>query len=159
MLPPLDPLTIRLRDEVARLGFDLVEARIGGTPRRRSLRLRIDRPDSRPGAGVTSEDCTEVSRALLQWFEESLPAETIDSLEVSSPGLERPVVFPEHWRRFVGERVRLRSKLLPGRPEAVILSVPDEGHVTLAVEGQGERTIALADIAEATLVVNWTRIR
>jgi ribosome maturation factor RimP len=159
MLPPLDPLTIRLRDEVARLGFDLVEARIGGTPRRRSLRLRIDRPDSRPGAGVTSEDCTEVSRALLQWFEESLPAETIDSLEVSSPGLERPVVFPEHWRRFVGERVRLRSKLLPGRPEAVILSVPDEGHVTLAVEGQGERTIALADIAEATLVVDWTRIR
>ena len=159
MLPPLDPLTIRLRDEVARLGFDLVEARIGGTPRRRSLRLRIDRPDSRPGAGVTSEDCTEVSRALLHWFEESLPAETIDSFEVSSPGLERPVVFPEHWRRFVGERVRLRSKLLPGRPEAVILSVPDEGHVTLAVEGQGERTIALADIAEATLVVDWTRIR
>lgn len=159
MLPPLDPLTIRLRDEVARLGFDLVEARIGGTPRRRSVRLRIDRPDSRPGAGVTSEDCTEVSRALLQWFEESLAAETIDSLEVSSPGLERPVVFPEHWRRFVGERVRLRSKLLPGRPEAVILSVPDEGYVTLAVEGQGERTIALADIAEATLVVDWTRIR
>jgi hypothetical protein len=41
----------------------------------------------------------------------------------------------------------------------VVLSVPDAGHVVLAVEGQGERTIALADIAEATLVVDWTRIR
>jgi ribosome maturation factor RimP len=159
MLSPLDPLTIRLRDEVARLGFDLVEARIAGTPRRRSVRLRIDRPDSRPGVGVTLGDCTVVSRALLRWFAESLPAETIDSLEVSSPGLERPVVFPEHWRRFVGERVRIRSRALPGRPEAVIRSVPDDGHVVLAVDGQAERTIALADIAEATLVVDWTRIR
>jgi ribosome maturation factor RimP len=159
MVPPLDPLTTSLREQVLRLGFDLVDVRIAGAPSRRSVRVRIDRPASQPGAGVSSDDCAQVSKALLGWFGEGWPGQVVDTLEVSSPGLERPVVWPEHWRRFAGQRVRVRTKAPSGRLVAVIQSVPDDEHVVLDVEGQGERTIALADITEATLVVDWSKIR
>jgi ribosome maturation factor RimP len=159
MVPPLDPLGRRLRDEVARLGFDLVDVRLAGPPKRRSVRLRIDRPDSRPGSGVTSEDCTVVSRALLRWFAEERPEDTVDALEVSSPGVERPLRWPEHWRRFVGERAKVRVTGVPGRVVATICAVPDDTHVVLDIEGHGERTFALDDVAEATLIVDWNRTR
>lgn len=151
-VPP--DLTQWLRAEIGRLGFELVDARVGGPPRRRSVHLRIDRPDSRPGFGVTSDDCTRVSRALLQVYPTARPGEALESLEVSSPGLERPVRWPEHWRRFAGERVRLRARGVAGRPVAVILEVPDDEHVTLELPGGGRTTLALADITEATLVVD-----
>ncbi len=76
-------------------------------------------------------------------------------LEVSSPGIERPVVFPEHWRRYAGRDVRLRAGALPGRPVARIVALPDDGRVTLALADGREVTIPLAEIREATLVVDW----
>jgi len=161
-MPPLDSLTIKLRDEVASLGYELVDARLAGTPKRRSIRLRIDRPDSRPGAGVTSDDCTRVTRAILRLLAEVAPEEVVDALEVSSPGLERPVRWPEHWRRYIGHRVRVRVRArgLAGKPVGVIRDVPDDEHVVLEFDGQREpQRVALADIAEATLVVDWSTIR
>jgi ribosome maturation factor RimP len=97
-----------------------------------------------------------VTRALLAWYPEAFPGESLDAIEVSSPGIERPLRWPEHWRRFIGARVRLRSPVLPGRPVAVIRAVPDDDHVTLAIEGQGERTLAFDQIRQATLVVDWS---
>jgi ribosome maturation factor RimP len=144
-----------LRQEVARLGFELVDLRLGGPPHRRSVRVRIDRPASRPGTGVTSDDCVVVARALQAWFPKATPLETVESLEVSSPGIERPIRWPEHWRRYVGSRVRIRAAGVSGRPVATIEDVPDEAHVTLAIEQLGSRTLALDDIKEATLVVDW----
>ena len=159
-MPPLDSLTIKLRDEVASLGYELVDARLAGTPKRRSIRLRIDRPDSRPGAGVTSDDCTRVTRAILRLLAEVAPEEVVDALEVSSPGLERPVRWPEHWRRYIGHRVRVRARGLAGKPVGVIRDVPDDEHVVLEFDGQREpQRLALADITEATLVVDWSTIR
>jgi len=155
----LDPLTLRLRDQVARLGYELVDARLAGPRGRRSVRLRIDRPGSLPGAGVTSEDCTLVTRALLRWFAEEVPEVAVDTFEVSSPGIERPVRWPEHWRRYVGQRVRVRAAGLPGRMVGVIREVPDEAQVVVEFEGIGPRTLAFADIAEATLVADWSRAR
>lgn len=159
-MPPLDPFTTKLRDHVASLGFELVDARLAGSMLRRSIRLRIDRPGGEPGAGVTSEDCTRVTRSVLRWLAEEEPGLVVDALEVSSPGLERPVRWPEHWRRFIGHRVRIRARGVAGRPVGVIQAVPDEEHVVLMMEGQEEpRRLALADITEATLVVDWSTIR
>lgn len=146
-----------LRDEVDRLGFELVDVRVGGPPHRRHLAVRIDRPGSRPGAGVTSDDCTTVTRALLAWFPGARPGEILEGIEVSSPGVERPLRFVEHWRRFVGSRVRVRAGGLAGRRTATIAAVPDAGHVTLMFEELGERTFALDDIQDAVLVVEWPR--
>jgi ribosome maturation factor RimP len=154
MTSPPD-ISLRLRDEVARLGFELVDVRLGGSPHRRSVRVRIDRPNSRPGAGVTSDDCTHVTRALLAWFATAVPQEIVENIEVSSPGIERPIRWPEHWRRFIGSRVRIRAVGVPGRPVAVIQDLPDDQHVVLEIAQLGQRTLALDDIREATLVVDW----
>jgi len=156
-MPP--DLARMLREEVDRLGFELVDVRVGGPPHRRHLAVRIDRPGSRPGAGVTSEDCTSVTRALLAWFPTARPGEVLDGIEVSSPGIERPLRWIEHWRRFVGSRVRIRAAGVPGRRIGVIESVPDDEHVVIALEELGERTLSLDDIQEAVLVVEWTARR
>ena len=148
-----------LRDEVDRLGFELVDVRVGGPPHRRRLAVRIDRPGSRPGSGVTSEDCTSVTRALLAWVPAARPGEILEGIEVSSPGIERPLRWIEHWRRFVGARVRVRAGGLGGRRTGVIAGVPDEEHVTVDFDELGERTLALDDIQEAVLVVEWPRPR
>lgn len=153
MMAPLDPLEQVIRDAVVALGFELVDVRATGPRQRRSVRVRIDRPDSRPGYGVTSDDCTRVARALRSEFAAAGQDTAVDSLEVSSPGIERPVRWPEHWRRFVGRRVKVRSPLLTGRPVGEIVGVPDDEHVTLRVSGE-ERIFSLADITEATLVAD-----
>jgi ribosome maturation factor RimP len=158
MTTPPD-LARMLRDEVDRLGFELVDVRVGGPPHRRHLAVRIDRPGSRPGSGVTSEDCTSVTRALLAWFPMARPGEVLDGIEVSSPGIERPLRWIEHWRRFIGSRVRVRAGGLAGRRVGVIAAVPDEEHVTVVFEALGERTLALDDIQEAVLVVDWSKRR
>jgi len=144
-----------LRDEVDRLGFELVDVRVGGPPHRRHLAVRIDRPGSRPGAGVTSEDCTSVTRALQTWFTTARPGEVLEGIEVSSPGIERPLRWIEHWRRYIGSRVRVRASGLAGKRKGVIAAVPDEGRVTVLFDELGERTLALDDIQEAVLVVEW----
>ncbi len=158
-----DPILALARDLVEQLGFELVDLRVSGR-RHPGVQLRIDRPGSRPGSGVTAEDCSAVARALRVRLVEALPDRPLDRLEVSSPGIERPVRWPEHWRRYVGERVKVRSPLLRGRPVARIVAVPDDGHVVLRFEqpgagpdGETDRTFALDEIAEATLVVDWPR--
>ena len=157
-MPTLDPLTSFIRDEVQGLGFELVDLRVTGPRHRLAVRARIDRPDSRPGAGVTSGDCTRVARELRARVS-TLPGDPVETLEVSSPGLERPLRWPAHWRRFVGAEVRVRTPAVPGRPTAIIVAVPDDGHVILRFPDAGERTIALDDIADATLVVDWSTTR
>jgi ribosome maturation factor RimP len=75
-------------------------------------------------------------------------------LEVSSPGLERPLRWPHHWARFVGREVTAKLAGL-GRVRARIVAVPDRDRVTLEPEGQGPRDVRLADIKDARLAVDW----
>ena len=156
MVPP-DPFTQFIRDAVSGWGFELVDLRVTGPRSGRTVRIRMDRPGSTRGSGVTSEDCTTVARRLGPLFEAEWTEDAVATLEVSSPGIERPVRFPDAWRRFVGHQVRVRSALLPGRPTVAIVDVPDDGHVRLRLPDGGERTVALSDITEATLVVDWDR--
>ncbi len=122
------------------------------------LQVRVDRPDSRPGQGVTAEDCAGISRSLERFLESRAMVGPRYVLEVSSPGLERPLRWPEHWRRFVGQRARVRAHALGGRRVVEIVAVPDEEHVVVRGEDGIEATLLLDQIAEATLVVNWDRI-
>lgn len=146
-----------LRAAVADLGYELVEAESAVTAGRRVIRLRIDREGgSEPGHGVTTEDCQRVSRAL----EALLDTAGVDPsylLEVSSPGIERPVRFAEHWRRYVGRDVRLKARGFAGQVTGRILAVPDAEQVELQV-GNQRHAVALSDIKRATLVVDWSTI-
>lgn len=152
---PHDAPLLQVRHLLDELGFELVDLQRRGSARHPVLQVRIDRPESAPGAGVTTEDCVRVTRALLERWPSFAPGVPVPECEVSSPGIERPVRFPEHWRRYVGRRVRLRTKALPGRPVATIAAVPDDAHVTLALDGGAEQTVRLDEIHEATLVFDW----
>ncbi len=68
------------------------------------------------GSGVSLDDCTQVSRDLssvLDMHEDLFPS---FRLEVSSPGLDRPLVTPEHFKRFIGETIKVRLEVPFGEP-------------------------------------------
>ena len=149
----VDALLTPIRDHIAGLGFELVDLRRVGTLQRPILQVRVDRPDSRPGQGITADDCAGISRSLERLLESSAMVGPRYVLEVSSPGIERPLRWPAHWRRFVGRRARVRAQTLGGgRREVEIVAVPDDDHVTLRPVDGAEVTLPLAEISEARLV-------
>jgi ribosome maturation factor RimP len=148
----VDALLAPIRDHIAGLGFELVDLRRVGTLERPILQVRVDRPDSRPGQGITADDCAGISRSLERFLESSAMVGPRYVLEVSSPGIERPLRWPAHWRRFVGQHARVRAEALGGQRQVEILAVPDDEHVIVRVDGT-ETTLPLADIREARLVV------
>jgi ribosome maturation factor RimP len=146
-----DPLLEAVRRHVAELGFELIEFRRSGPPARPAIKLRIDRPGSTPGHGVTAGDCQTVSRALERGLIAAGPAGMQPELEVSSPGIERPVRFPEHWQRYVGRKVKVTARGVAGSPVAEIVQVHADAEVELRLpDGQLSR-VALSDIKEALL--------
>jgi ribosome maturation factor RimP len=149
-----DALLYPIRDHVAELGFELVDLRRTGTLQRPILQVRVDRPDSRPGQGVTAEDCAVISRSLERFLESRAMVGPRYVLEVSSPGLERPLRWPEHWRRFVGRQARVRAGSLSGRQQFEIRSVLDDERVVLRREDGSEVTLGFEEIQDATLVAD-----
>lgn len=146
-----------LQTAVSALGFELVDCEFTGPTLRRQVKLRIDRiGGSEPGHGVTSDDCRLVSRAIETMMADGTSAQ-LAALEVSSPGIERPVRFVEHWRRFIGRDVRLRATGVPGTAVARIIGVPDDTHVELQV-GDTRKVWSLDAIRAATLVVDWSTL-
>lgn len=150
----IDELIDPVRHQLAELGFELVDLRRSGSTQHPLLQVRIDRPDSSPGHGVTAEDCVRASRALERFLETRGAVGPRYVLQVSSPGLERPVVYPGHWRRFTGRVVRIRGRH-SSRSPAVIVAVPDDAHITLRFKDGAEETVPLSEIKEATLLYNW----
>jgi ribosome maturation factor RimP len=149
-----DALLVPIRDHIAGLGFELVDLRQAGSLQRPILQVRVDRPDSRPGQGVTADDCAAISRSLERFLESRAMVGPRYVLEVSSPGLERPLRWPDHWRRFVGRQARVRAQSVSGRHRYEIVSVPDEDHVVLRREDGTELTLAFDAIREANLVAD-----
>jgi ribosome maturation factor RimP len=149
-----DALLAPIRDHIAGLGFELVDLRRTGTLERPILQVRVDRPDSRPGQGITANDCAGISRSLERFLESRAMVGPRYVLEVSSPGVERPLRWPEHWRRFVGRHARVRADSLAGRSRVEILAVPDDEHVVLRREDGSEVTLPFEAIREAKLVAD-----
>ena len=103
-------------------GLELVDLELGGSGRT-TLRLFIDRlpgavpsalevdalASGLPRAGVTLEDCAELSRAVSAALDVEDPIIGAYDLEVSSPGLDRPLRTPEHFERFRGKKVRVKT--------------------------------------------------
>lgn len=87
-------------------GVELVEAELKGGGKARTLRVTIDKP-----AGVTHEDCANVSRELstILDVEDAVPGGAY-TLEVSSPGLDRELLKPRDFERFAGSRVKLMTR-------------------------------------------------
>ncbi|HET8622528.1 MAG TPA: ribosome maturation factor RimP [Gemmatimonadales bacterium] len=151
----VDRLLSPIREHIASLGFELVDLRRAGTLDRPILQVRVDRPDSTPGHGITAEECASISRQLERLLESRHLVGPRYVLEVSSPGIERPLRWPDHWRRYMGRRARVRVDGLAGRPEVEILAVPDDEHVHVRLPDGSERTLPLAAVREARLTYEW----
>ena len=130
---------------LAGLGYELVDVQASGGGR--LLRLFIDKP-----GGVAIEDCAAVSRHLTR----VLAVEGVDyeRLEVSSPGLDRPLRKARDFARFAGHRadVRMRTPDASGRRRFVgVLRGAGEGRLSLELEGR-TLELALDDLERARLV-------
>lgn len=127
------------------LGYELVDLEFG-QGRSRLLRVFIDKPD-----GIGIEDCERVSRHLTQLF--AVEAIDYDRLEVSSPGLDRPLRKLSDFVRFTGEeaKVTIRAPLSGRRNFTGVIRAADELAIELDVEGQPYR-LEFANIDRARLV-------
>ena len=148
---------------VAAEGFELVDVRWAGSKSRPILKMRIDRPGSSPEGGVTVGECAQVSRAVEPWLDEHPAVPERYVLEVSSPGVDRPLVRDRDFRRFSGERVAVKGHdVLAGRSrrlegELLGLDEREEGEaaVRLRLPDGDEVSIPRAEIAGANLVFTW----
>jgi ribosome maturation factor RimP len=127
------------------LGFDLVDTQVSS--RGRMVRVFIDK-----AGGVSVDDCADVSRHLTRVFE--VEGIDFDRLEVSSPGLDRPLRKPADFERFSGQRVDVRMRVpdASGRRRFVgRLQGLDGGAATVVVEGRPVM-LELSGIERARLV-------
>jgi len=151
-----------LEDRLSSLGFYPVQLDWAGSRNRPILRLRIDREAlDRP---VSLDDCAEVSRALEAWLDEDERVPERYVLEVSSPGVERPLVRDRDFERFQGSRVRVKGRKRPegARPgwEGELVGLEGSGAeavLRLRLNGGEEVRIPREDIEGARLVYEWKR--
>lgn len=134
------------------LGYELVK--VDYLPQRKNSILRIY-IDSESGIGI--EDCETVSRQLGTVLEIEDPISGSYTLEVSSPGIDRPLVKPEHFERFCGQRVKVSThNLYLGRKRFTgeLTQVNDTG---IVVEVDGEAyDLPFDDINSAKLSPQWS---
>ena len=132
-------------EQIELIEVEFVREREGWT-----LRLFIDTPH-----GVGVEDCTRASHAVdtALEVEDVIPSEY--HLEVSSPGLNRPLKKPEHFRRVQDKTVKIKTFGPVGSPPrrnlTGTLKVVGEQGITVEVQGAGPFEIAFKDIAKANL--------
>jgi ribosome maturation factor RimP len=134
---------------IVRLGFDLVAVEWGTARQGAMLRLSIDKP-----GGVDAEDCATVSEQVSPLLDAADPISSSYTLEVSSPGIERPVQRRQDFERFVGFRVRLRLSEGPPRRRYVgVIGPIEQDELSVTVDGTVHR-IPLDLIERAHLVLD-----
>lgn len=160
----LPDLVDEVEERLERLGFELVDAKWVGSPGRPILRIRMDLPDSVPGqGGVSIDQCAAVSRELEPWLDEHPEVPKRYVLEVSSPGVERPLTRLRDWERFKGQPVLVKGRDLPGgrgnRLEGDLLGLEENegsGPMVVLLLEDGERIrISLDRIRDAHLIYRW----
>lgn len=148
-----DRLIELLEPVVNAIGYELVLLEYSPRDGSGMLRLFIDAPD-----GITLDDCEKVSREVAAMLDVEDVITQAYRLEVSSPGLDRPLVKPEHYQRFKGEVARIQM-LAPvagrRRFQGVLLEATDD-EVSIDT-AEGVITLPLADIDKAKLVPNFDK--
>ncbi len=144
-------LQTMLAAPVAALDYELVGLEFVRAGQHSTLRIYIDHIN-----GITVEDCAEVSRQVSAVLDVEDPITVAYNLEVSSPGLERPLFTVEHYQRFIGHEVNIVLKMaMQNRRnwKGIILSVDGET-ITVKVD-DNEEAFALSNIAKANLVPSF----
>jgi ribosome maturation factor RimP len=148
--------------EIKPLGLELFELKLGGSKGRPVVDVRLERED---GEKVTVDDCAAASRAIETKLDEQDFGGKRYVLEVSSPGIERPLRNAKDWKRFIGSTVVVTTNVADdpaGRrtDEVEIVEVdgdPGQEVVTVRNERGVERRFSLAAVEKARLAFHWNR--
>jgi len=151
-----DGLEVAIEQLLNELGYELVVLERGGGSRRPFLRLRVDRPGDVAGkSSLTADDCSAISKTVMGLLENRSDASSDFVLEVSSPGIERPLVRVADYQRFAGQPVRVSGygQIVRGKKQvdAILLGLEsDESEVLLDVDGV-RVSVPVTAIARASL--------
>jgi len=142
-----------LADPLSQMGVDLEDVEVTRAGRRDLVRIVVDRD-----GGIDLDLVAAVSSRVSELLDSAPLADVLDGayvLEVTSPGIDRPLTQTRHWRRAVDRLVR--AELRDGSVvEGRIVEVPDDGQVDLLVDGE-RRTVPLEEIARAVVQVEFNR--
>lgn len=147
-----DTLQKLIEPIVVSMGYDFVGLEVHSQPRGSLLRVYID-----SGEGITADDCQKVSHQISGILEVEDPINGRYTLEISSPGLDRPLFTEEHFKHFAGNEVRIRlGSPVEGRRKftGTLQGVDDDHQVIIQIEEQ-EFHLQLANIEQARLVPEY----
>ena len=141
---------------VASLGLDLEDVEVQAAGKRRRVSVVVDRD-----GGIDLDGIAATSRAVSEALDESgAMGDDAYTLEVTSPGVDRPLTLPRHWRRNAGRRIRVHladSAIVEGR----IRTVDDEGVVVDADVGSAaesqESRLPWSDLVRGEVQVEFRR--
>ena len=132
------------------MGYRLVRVAVLGAGRT-TLQIMAERRDE---AAMTVDDCAAISRSVSALLDVADPIASAYPLEVSSPGIDRPLVRPEDYDRFAGFEARIEvSRPISGRKRfrGRLLGISED--MVRLKEGEAEHAVPLAEIAKAKLVL------
>jgi ribosome maturation factor RimP len=149
-----DALRELLEEPLASLGLDLEAVELSQAGKRSTLRIAVDKD-----GGVTLDDVADATKAISEILDNSdIMGQNAYTLEVSSPGVGRPLTLPRHWRRNNGKLV----KVVLGSGETVEgrIKVSGEESATLEISDKSRkssREIDFAEVKKAKIQVEFKR--
>ncbi|WP_414689847.1 ribosome maturation factor RimP [Nocardioides sp.] len=145
-----DRLAGVLTDPLSAVGLDLEALELTPAGKRRLLRVAVDKD-----GGVTLDDIAEATKEVSRLLDESdVMGVQPYTLEVTSPGVDRPLTHPRHWRRNKGRLVKVKCR--DGSTVTGRIAGNDDDAASLDVDGT-ERRVAFADVAKAKVQIELNR--
>ena len=148
--PSPDRVEEALATRAGELGLDLEGVTLTSAGRHRMLRVAVDKD-----GGVSLDDLAEATRTLSEALDETdVMGEQAYTLEVTSPGVDRPLMLPRHWRRNTDRLVTVTTSdetSVTGR-----IRTSDDAGAVLDVDGR-EHTVVFADVVKAKIQVEFSR--
>jgi ribosome maturation factor RimP len=145
-------LTQLIEPEAQALGFDLVRVRMFGGGDDLTLQVMAERPDTRQ---LTIDDCAELSRRISDMLDAVDPIEEAYRLEVSSPGIDRPLTRLKDFADWTGHEARIKlTDEIDGRKQLTGDLAGVEGdRITIDVKKHEAMTIGFDQVADAKLLI------
>jgi ribosome maturation factor RimP len=145
-----DRLAGVITEPLADAGLDVEAIELSNAGRRKLLRVAVDKD-----GGVSLDDIADATKEVSRLLDETdVMGEQAYLLEVTSPGTDRPLTLPRHWRRNADRLVK--ATLRDGQTVTGRVVSADEERATLDVDGSS-REIAYADVAKAKVQIEFNR--
>jgi ribosome maturation factor RimP len=145
-----DRLAEELTGPIDALGLDLEAVDLTSAGKRRVLRVAIDKD-----GGVTMDDIADATREVSRVLDDtSVMGEQAYTLEVSSPGVDRPLTLPRHWRRNTKRLVKVTPR--EGEPVTGRITASDDEGAVIDVEGT-EHRFAYSDVKKAKIQIEFRK--